>query len=94
MRGLVKVGVVNYGVGNVGSVLNALRRVGAEPLLVNNAVDLRNADALILPGVGSFNSAVVNLTRLVDELNRVRGSSPILGICLGLQLMFKGSDEG
>ena len=94
MRGVVKVGVVNYGVGNVGSVLNALRRVGAEPLLVNNAVDLRNADALILPGVGSFNSAVVNLTRLIDELNRVRGSSPILGICLGLQLMFKGSDEG
>lgn len=94
MRGVVKVGVVNYGVGNVGSIFNALRRIEAEPLLINNTADLRSVDAVILPGVGSFNSAMVNLSRLTDELNRVRGSSPILGICLGLQLMFKGSDEG
>ncbi len=94
MRVVVKVGVVNYGVGNVGSIFNALRRIGAEPMLINSAVELRSVDAVILPGVGSFNSAMVNLSRLTDELNSVRGSSPILGICLGLQLMFKGSDEG
>ncbi len=94
MRVVVKVGVVNYGVGNVGSVFNALRRVGAEPVLINSAVELRGVDAVILPGVGSFNSAMVNLSRLSDELGRIRGSTPILGICLGLQLMFKGSDEG
>jgi glutamine amidotransferase len=93
---VVKLGVVDYGVGNVGSVFNALRRVNADPHLIKDINDLSNVDAIILPGVGSFNAAVVNLVNsgIAEELNRFRGSVPILGICLGLQLMFRGSDEG
>lgn len=93
---MVKVGVVNYGVGNVGSIFNALRRINAEPHLITNAKDLSAVDAVILPGVGSFNAAMINLNRgdVASELNELRGSKPILGICLGLQLMFRGSDEG
>ncbi|MCG2866885.1 MAG: imidazole glycerol phosphate synthase subunit HisH, partial [Vulcanisaeta sp.] len=91
---MLRIGVINYGVGNLGSVINALRRAGADPVIINNPPELRTVDALILPGVGSFDPAMSRLKPVSNELNSVRGVIPILGICLGLQLMFSGSDEG
>lgn len=91
---MVRVGILNYGVGNVGSIANAIARVGGEAVVVNSPLELKFVDALILPGVGSFDAALEHLGPYLEGLNSLRGSVPMLGICLGLQLMFEGSEEG
>ncbi|WP_069807432.1 imidazole glycerol phosphate synthase subunit HisH [Vulcanisaeta thermophila] len=93
---VVKVGIINYSVGNLGSLINAFRRVGGEVQLIGpeNPHLVRSVDALVLPGVGAFDAAVKYLSQIVDYINEAVSSIPILGICLGLQLMFEGSDEG
>ncbi len=88
--------VVRTGSANLASVLAALRRLGALPRLSNNADEVRQADRLVLPGVGSFGAASTNLRHagLADALtDRVRSGAPFLAICLGLQLLAEGSDE-
>ncbi len=91
---MARVGIINYGVGNLGSLVNAFKRVGSEPLLINESSELLQVDAIVLPGVGSFDAAMSRLGIFSDELIKMRGSVPILGVCLGLQVMFEGSDEG
>ncbi|WP_054844447.1 imidazole glycerol phosphate synthase subunit HisH [Vulcanisaeta souniana] len=91
---MVKVGIINYNVGNLGSLINAFRRVDSEPIIINEPSELMSVDAVVLPGVGSFDAAMSRLGRFRDDLSKVRGSVPMLGICLGLQVMFEGSDEG
>ncbi|GAB6945874.1 imidazole glycerol phosphate synthase subunit HisH [Vulcanisaeta sp. JCM 16161] len=91
---MVKVGIINYGVGNLGSLINAFRKIGSEPVIINEPGEFASIDAIILPGVGSFDAAMSRLDKFKDALSKVRGSVPILGICLGLQVMFRGSDEG
>jgi imidazole glycerol-phosphate synthase subunit HisH len=90
--------IVHYGLGNVGSIRNMLHRLGVEAKLVSEADEIRRADKLILPGVGSFDRGMEELHRrgLVDALNeRVLGDRvPVLGVCLGMQLFSKGSEEG
>jgi imidazole glycerol-phosphate synthase subunit HisH len=90
--------VVHYGIGNVGSIRNMLHRLGVEAVLASDADGLREARKIILSGVGSFDRAMEELERrgLVDALNeKVQGDSvPILGVCLGMQLFTKGSEEG
>lgn len=92
------VGIVSYGIGNVGSVVNMLRRVGAEPELVSSPAELMRSGALILPGVGHFGHAMEALQqRGLDEALRRRvteGGVPLLGICLGMQLLGRHSEEG
>jgi glutamine amidotransferase len=89
--------IVDYGVGNVGSVLNMLRKVGADARISGNAADLAAADKLVLPGVGNFGHGMDKLagTGLIPVLTEqalvVR--KPVLGICLGMQMMTKGSEE-
>ncbi|WP_367834232.1 hypothetical protein [Vulcanisaeta sp. JCM 16159] len=90
---MVRVGIINYGVSNLGSLINAFRRVGSEPVIVNEPGEIMNVNAIVLPGVGSFDAAMSRLDKFKDALTGVRGSTPILGICLGLQVMFEGSDE-
>jgi glutamine amidotransferase len=90
--------VIDYGMGNIGSICKMLRHVGAEPVVSSDPRQLRAADKLVLPGVGHFDRAMANLTAagLVDELKelvQMRGM-PILGICLGMQLMCCSSEEG
>lgn len=92
---MVRVGIINYGVGNLGSLINAFRRVGSEPTIINEPGEFMNVNAIVLPGVGSFDAAMSRLDKFKDALTGIRGgSTPILGICLGLQVMFEASDEG
>ncbi len=90
--------VIDYGMGNLGSIENMLRKIGARVKISSDPSDLKAARKLILPGVGAFDNAVEKLRRLglMDLLQeRVIGAGvPILGICLGMQLFTKGSEEG
>jgi len=90
--------VVDYGMGNLGSIENMLVKIGARVKVSSQAPDIAAARKLILPGVGSFDNGVTKLRELglVDLLQaRVVGDRvPILGICLGMQLFTKGSEEG
>lgn len=91
------IGLIDYGMGNLHSVRKALERLGCSVVDVRSEADLTAPDALILPGVGAFDPAMVNLetTGLIPHLNKwVSRGGPLLGICLGLQLLFERSDEG
>lgn len=92
------IGVIDYGVNNVGSVVNALRRAGVLPVVVKDEAGVRAASALVLPGVGAFDTGVKNLRELgmFDAIkDRVANEKvPLMGICLGMQLLSKGSEEG
>ncbi|MCW5941735.1 MAG: imidazole glycerol phosphate synthase subunit HisH [Fimbriimonadaceae bacterium] len=90
--------IVDYGMGNLGSIRNMLLRIGAESTITSDPADVRSAEKLILPGVGAFDRAMQNLEErgLVGPLNErvLRDGVPILGICLGMQLFCRGSEEG
>jgi glutamine amidotransferase len=90
--------VVDYDTGNVASVLNMLKKAGAEAQVSRDPEVLRRARKLVLPGVGAFDEAMGNLRRfgLFDVLNELvlERRVPILGVCLGAQLMAKSSEEG
>ena len=92
------IAVIDYDMGNVGSILNMLRKLGVSAKLTHDPVDLAQASALILPGVGAFDQGVRNLQAygLIDVLNDlvISKGRPILGICLGMQLLTDGSEEG
>jgi glutamine amidotransferase len=90
------IGIIDYGVGNLRSVERALLHVGAKPLVTADTDQLERADGLVLPGVGAFAPALqrleeAGLGRRLVELAR-RGK-PILGVCLGYQLLFEESEE-
>lgn len=93
-----KILVVDYGMGNLGSILNMLKKVGVPAALSKDADDILRAQKLILPGVGAFASAMNNLRArgYIDALNQkiLTEKIPILGICLGMQLFSKQSEEG
>jgi imidazole glycerol phosphate synthase glutamine amidotransferase subunit len=88
--------IVDYGAGNLRSVQNTLDELGASYKVTNRPEDVHNADKLLLPGVGHFGQMMTSLDRLDlrDAIGeRVRSGVPLLGICLGLQCLFEGSDE-
>lgn len=92
-----RIAVIDYGMGNRRSVQKALERVGAEATITRDQDELRRVDGLVLPGVGAFPLAMRNLQSLgLDELIReqVQMGVPLLGICLGVQLLFESSEEG
>jgi imidazole glycerol-phosphate synthase subunit HisH len=89
----MKTAIVRYNAGNVASVTNALRRLGVEPVLTDDPEELRAADRVIFPGVGEASSAMAHLReRGLDEVIR-NLSQPVLGICLGMQLLCGFSEE-
>ena len=89
--------IIDYGMGNLHSVKNALHKIGAECKISSDPQDIRTADQLILPGVGAFPDCMKQLeTRglrraIVEEANK---GKPLLGICLGMQALFEDSYEG
>lgn len=86
------IGIVDYGMGNLFSVSKALERLGAEYFISGDKKELLSADALLLPGVGSFRDAMERLQ--VDTIKEfAQTGKPLLGICLGMQLLFESSDE-
>jgi imidazole glycerol phosphate synthase glutamine amidotransferase subunit len=93
---MTQVQIVATGTANVASVIAALRRLGAEPMLVRRAADVRRADRLVLPGVGAFGAAMATLARDgVSEAVRSHATAgkPLLAICLGMQLLAEWSEE-
>jgi glutamine amidotransferase len=93
---MIRVAIADYGAGNLVSIARAIEVVGAQPLVIGDAEALRGADALVVPGVGAAAPAMDRLRRrgLVEPiLAWIRAGRPFLGICLGLQLLFDGSDE-
>lgn len=94
----MRVAVIDYGMGNIGSICKMLRVVGADPVVTADPRQLTVADKLILPGVGHFDRAIQNLAaaNLVDELKELVQTrhKEILGVCLGMQLLCCASEEG
>jgi glutamine amidotransferase len=90
------IAIADYGMGNRRSVAKALAHVGARPVVTRDADLVRAADGVVLPGVGAFPEAMRHVSALgLDEAlaDRVRDGGPLLGICLGLQLLFESSTE-
>lgn len=90
--------IVDYKMGNVGSIFNMLKRIGVEAVISDHASEIQAADKLVLPGVGSFDAGIeslktLGLTEILTEQVLER-KVPILGICLGMQLMTLHSQEG
>ena len=91
-----RVAIVDYGAGNLWSVTNALRSLSVESFIVSNSTELKQASHIILPGVGAFGDAMGELRQrgLDDALHEAnRGRTPILAICLGMQMLLDESHE-
>ena len=89
--------IIDFGMGNCWSVQNALNFLGLKSEISNNNEKISNSKCLILPGVGSFDPAINNLSKtelIIDIKNWIKSGKSFLGICLGLQLLFESSDEG
>ena len=90
------IAVIDYGVGNLFSLLSSLNYVGLNTKLTNNIEEIKNAERIILPGVGAFRDAIGNLEKygLKETLiNEAKNGKPFLGICLGMQMLFEKSYE-
>ena len=90
------IAVIDYGVGNLFSLTASLKYLGAETVVTNRSEDIAKADRIILPGVGAFEDAAAKLraTGLVDTIMKeTAAGKPLLGICLGMQLLFEESHE-
>jgi imidazole glycerol-phosphate synthase subunit HisH len=92
------IGVLDYGVGNVSSIINMLKKIGIPAIPTNSITEIENADKLILPGVGSFDSGMYKLNNsgMVDAIryHAINEQKPLLGICLGMQMLGRKSEEG
>ncbi len=90
----MKIVIINYGAGNIQSIKFAIQRLGYEAILSDNVAEIQNADKVIFPGVGEASSAMTKLKasgldKIIPNLKQ-----PVLGICLGMQLMCNSSEEG
>jgi glutamine amidotransferase len=88
-----KVAIIDYGLGNIKSVCNAVKYLGAKPVLVSSPSKL-NADKIIVPGVGAFGDGAKNLSPFFPKIKEaIASDTPVLGICLGMQMFFESSKE-
>jgi glutamine amidotransferase len=93
---VTQVAIIDYGVGNLRSVEKAFAAMGCDAIVTGNDRELRNAERLVLPGVGAFGACMQALSeRRFDNLvrERVREGIPLLGVCVGMQMLFEESDE-
>jgi len=92
-----KIGLIDYGMGNIHSVKKAIENLDEEVLLIQNKFQISKCKALIIPGQGAFDPAIKNLNRtgLIDEIIKwISSGKSFMGICLGLQILFEESEEG
>ena len=92
----MKIAIIDYGMGNIHSVAKAIQSCGVEPIITNKKTDISLADKIILPGVGAFDDAMLELKKLdlvSIILERINCKKPFLGICLGMQLLLESSQE-
>ncbi|MGB0683100.1 MAG: imidazole glycerol phosphate synthase subunit HisH [Magnetovibrionaceae bacterium] len=93
---MTSLAIIDYGMGNLFSIARAVERAGFSPTITGDADEVRKADAVLLPGVGAFGDAIADLARAsLDEAlrERVAAGRPLIGVCLGLQLLFETSEE-
>jgi imidazole glycerol-phosphate synthase subunit HisH len=92
------IAIIDYGCGNLGSIKNMIRKIGGDAVITSDLNEIKKAGKIILPGVGSFDTGMNNLKKsgFIEVLNEkaFKEKIPVLGICLGMQLMTKGSEEG
>jgi glutamine amidotransferase len=90
--------IVDYGMGNLGSVFNMFKKIGVQAKISNDLEEISKAEKILLPGVGSFDAAIkkINEVELMPILNflALEKKIPVLGICLGMQLLMESSEEG
>jgi glutamine amidotransferase len=91
--------IVNYGMGNLGSLLNMFKRIGVKAVIESEPIAISQAEKLVLPGVGAFDAAmqringIPGLREILDQ-KVLTGQTPVLGVCLGMQLLTRKSEEG
>jgi len=91
----LKTAIADYGVGNLHSIRKALEICGATPYIVEDMRELLEAECIVLPGVGAFDKTMEKLAPVRDQLvERLEDATPCLGICIGAQILFQGSEEG
>ena len=91
----LKVTITDYGVGNLYSIRRSLEMCGAEVEVINDMSKLADAECIVFPGVGAFNKSMERLLPYRDVIReRLESGVPALGICIGMQILFEGSDEG
>lgn len=90
--------IIDYGVGNIGSIVNMLKKVGSDSIITSDPEQLKKAEKIVLCGIGAFDDGMTKLENMniVDVLKQkvLEDKTPILGVCLGMQLFTKGSEEG
>ena len=90
--------IVDYGMGNLGSIVNMLKKIGARAKVSSDIDEIRSAEKLILPGVGAFDAGMKRLRELnlIETLNEevIGKKKPVIGLCLGMQLITRKSEEG
>ena len=90
--------IVDYGMGNLGSVFNMFKKIGVASKITSDLEEIKTATKLLLPGVGSFDKAIqrINTSKIKEVLDYkvLTEQTPILGICLGMQLLTNSSEEG
>jgi len=89
----MKIAIIDYGLGNLRSVIRGLEKAGANAIITSQKEDIAAADALVLPGVGAFREGMDQLGPLKDTVREATRDVPLLGICLGMQMLMETSEE-
>jgi imidazole glycerol-phosphate synthase subunit HisH len=89
------IAIIDYGMGNLYSIKNAFEKTGADVRIVTDSKSFKEADGIVIPGVGAFDSAMKKIAPLKEDLLEiVKSGTPFMGICLGMQVLFERSEEG
>jgi glutamine amidotransferase len=92
---MTKISIVDYGVGNLHSIRRGIELAGADAIVTSDRTEIEASDAIVLPGVGAFDDAMEGLKDKFEPImHEIRDGKPLLGICLGMQLLLTRSEEG
>ncbi len=89
-----RIAIIDYGMGNLRSIKRGLEQAGARAIITADKKTIEKADAVVLPGVGAFCDAIANLAKFNEVIKSAAREKPMLGVCLGMQLLFEESEEG